>query len=159
MISAILKVNKKPSGHQQRMIHVVWGELKKNVSHEIGISVESLMSIHSFVKSCRCALLLSFAYLPTICIPLPPFRNFPDPEIEPASLVSPALADGLSITEPSGKHSDSRLDSKTGLDYTYKDINSSHVIHMIVDFIGHSYHIECNFFTMIFKYFLKDLSN
>lgn len=140
------------------MIHVVWGELKKNVSHGIDISVESLMSIHSFVKSCRCALSIVFCISSHHLYPTSTIQEFPDPEIEPVSLVSPALADGLSTTEPSGKHSDSRLDSKTGLDYTCKENNSSHVIRMIIDFIGNSYHIECNFFTMIFKYFLKDLS-
>ena len=82
--------------------------------------------------------LLSFTYFPTIYVPLPPYRNFPDPEIEPASLVSPTLAGGLFTTELSRKPSDSRLCSKMGLDYTFKEGNSNHVIHMIIDFIGNS---------------------
>ena len=60
------------------------------------------------------------------------------PEVEPTSLVSPALAGGLFTTEPSGKPSDSRLCSKMGLDYTFKEGNSNHVIHMIIDVIGNS---------------------
>ena len=36
-------------------------------------------------------------------VPFTPPRDFPDPGMEPASLVSPALADGFFTTEPRGK--------------------------------------------------------
>ena len=36
-------------------------------------------------------------------LPCPPAGDLPDPETEPASLVSPALAGGFFTTEPPGK--------------------------------------------------------
>ena len=36
--------------------------------------------------------------------PFPPPGDLPDPGTEPASLASPALADGFFTTEPPGKH-------------------------------------------------------
>ena len=38
-----------------------------------------------------------------IGLPLPPPKNFFDPEIEPTSLASPALAGGFFTVEPPGK--------------------------------------------------------
>ena len=35
-------------------------------------------------------------------LPCPPAGDFPNPGIEPTSLVSPAMADGLFTTEPPG---------------------------------------------------------
>ena len=42
-------------------------------------------------------------------LPLPTSRDFPDPEIEPMSPVSPALAGGFLSTKPPGKHSGQQI--------------------------------------------------
>ena len=39
-------------------------------------------------------------------LPFPFLGDLPDPEIEPASPVAPALAGGFSTTEPAGIHSE-----------------------------------------------------
>lgn len=54
----------------------------------------------------------------------------------------------------------SRLYYKVGLDDIFKENNSNYVIYTVRLFSRTShYHIECDFFIMIFKTFLKDLSN
>ena len=42
-------------------------------------------------------------------LPFPPPADLPDPGIEPASPLSPALAGRLFITEPPGKHTEYRI--------------------------------------------------
>ena len=41
-------------------------------------------------------------------LPFPPPRDLPNPEIEPVSLASPALAGGFFTTEPAGRHISSK---------------------------------------------------